>query len=106
MFEYRSKHISSRTSRPSSVAFRGAAPATPRKAPALKESSLSPSFLFNLEFASALDQLYGQANTSPSKGTVQEEFDRYVSGSSPRETDIIRFWEVSFAYTIRDERSQ
>jgi hypothetical protein len=30
-----------------------------------------------------------------------------VSGqTSSRDTDILHFWEVSFPYTIRDERSQ
>ena len=44
-----------------------------------------------------MDELFGNANMPLSKGTVKAEFKRYVSGlPSPRDTDILRFWEVSF----------
>jgi hypothetical protein len=89
------------------VGFRGDAPASPRKASTLKQSSVFADFSDDFGFDSKMDELFGGANTSLSEGTVEAEFERYVGGfPSPRETDIIRFWEVSFPYTIRDERSQ
>lgn len=104
MSEYRSKRTSSSTS---PVAFRSAAPATPRKSSTLKQSSVFSSFSTRVGFDSKMDELFGGANTSLSEGTAEEEFERYVSGSpSPRETDILHFWEVSFLYAIRDEHSQ
>ena len=54
-----------------------------------------------------MDELFGHANISLSEGTVEAEFERYMSGlASPRDTDILHFWEVSFPYAIRDERGQ
>jgi hypothetical protein len=48
-----------------------------------------------------MDRLYGHANKPPSEGSVEAEFRRYVDGlSSARDTDILRFWEVSFPYAI------
>jgi hypothetical protein len=101
MSKYRSKQTSSTTS---PVAFRGAAPATPRKSSTRKHSSAFSSFSLRHGFDSKMDNLFGGANVSISEGTIEEEFQRYTSGLlSPRETDILRFWEVSFPYTIRDE---
>ena len=54
-----------------------------------------------------MDELFGRANTNLPEGTVEAEYERYLSGlPSPRDTDILRFWEVSFTFTIRNERSQ
>jgi hypothetical protein len=51
-----------------------------------------------------MDEIFGRPSTSLSEGTVEAEFDRYISGMpSPRDMDILRFWEVSSFYTIRDE---
>jgi hypothetical protein len=61
----------------------------------------------HLGFDSRMDEFLGHANISHSEGTVEEEFERYVNSlASPRETDILHFWEVSFPYSVRDERSQ
>ena len=104
MSKYRSKQTSSSTSR---VAFRGAAPATPRKSSRVKQSSAFPNFSTHIGFDSKMDQLFGRGKASLSEGTVEAEFERYVSGlPSPREMDIIHFWEVSFPYTFWDERCQ
>ena len=104
MSEYRRKQTLGGTS---PMAFRGTAPATPCKLSTLKQSSVFPSFSTRLGFDSKMDELFGRANISHSKGTVEEEFERYVNSlASPRETDIIHFWEVSFPYTIGDVRSQ
>ena len=101
---YRSKQTSSSTH---SAAFRGAAPATPRKASTLKHLSVFPKFSTHAGFESKMDQLFGHANMHLPEGTVEAEYERYISGlPSPRDTDILRFWEVSFPYTIRSERSQ
>jgi hypothetical protein len=87
--------------------FRGDAPATPRKSSRVKQSSVFPSFSTRRGFESKVDEVFGRADMPLSEGTVQEEFERYVSGSgSPRDTDIIHFWEVSFSYMIRNEHSQ
>ncbi len=89
------------------MAFQGAAPTTSRKSSTLKQLSVFPSFSMHLGFDSKMDELFGHANTSLSKGTVKEELERYVSGlPSSCDTDILHFWEMSLAYTIRDERSQ
>jgi hypothetical protein len=104
MSEYCSKQISSRTS---PVAFHGAAPATPRKSNIRKWSSAFSSFSVDHGFDSKLDDLFGRENISLSEGTIEQEFERYMSGqTSSCDTDILHFWEVSFPYTIRDERSQ
>jgi hypothetical protein len=104
MSEYRSKQISSGTS---PVAFHGAAPATPRKSNTRKRSPAFPSFSADRGFDSKLDDLFGRENISLSEGTIEQEYERYMSGqTSSRDTDILHFWEVSFPYTIRDERSQ
>ncbi len=61
----------------------------------------------HLRFDSKMDELFGHTNTSLSKGTVEEELKRYMSGlPSSHDTDILHFWEVSLTYTVRDERSQ
>jgi hypothetical protein len=79
------------------MAFRGAAPATPHK---LSKTRKSSALAAHFDFKSKLDELLGPDDTSPSKGTVESEFDRYVSAPpSPRETDILRFWEVSASLT-------
>ena len=81
------------------TAFRGAAPATPRKSSTQKKSSIFPTFSTQEQqdgFDKKMDKLYGRANISYSEGTVEEEFERYKGGASPRETDIIQFWAVSF----------
>jgi hypothetical protein len=89
------------------VAFHGAAPATPCKSTTHKQSPAFPSFSADHRFDSKLDDLFGHENTSLSKGTIKQEFDRYVSGQTfSRDLDILHFWEVSFLYTIRDEHSQ
>jgi len=89
------------------MAFRGAAPATLCKSSTLKQSSVFPSFSMHLGFDSKMDELFGHTNTSLSEGTVKKELERYVSGlPSSRDTDILHFWEVSLAYTVRDECSQ
>lgn len=104
MSEYRSKQTSSGTS---SVAFRGTAPATPRKSSTLKQSSVFPSFAMHTGFESKMDEIFGRTNIHLPEGTVEAEYERYISGlPSPRDTDILRFWEVSSTYTIRNERSQ
>lgn len=97
MSEYRGKH----TLRPTSpVAFRGAAPATPRKLSTLKQSSAFPGFSKKLGFENKIDRLFGRGDTSFSEGTVEGEFDRYQSCKpSLQETDILQFWAVSFRYT-------
>ena len=94
MSEYRSKQTLSSTS---PVAFWGAAPARPCKLSTLKQLSVFSSFSMHLGFDSKMNQLFGRTNTTLSKGTVEEEFERYMSGLPiPREMDIIHFWEVSF----------
>jgi hypothetical protein len=104
MSEYHSKQISSGTS---PMAFYGAAPATPRKLNTHKRLPAFPSFSADHRFDSKLDDLFGRENISLSKGTIKQKFERYVSGqTSSCDTDILHFWEVSFPYTIRDERSQ
>jgi hypothetical protein len=104
MSEYRRKQTSGSTS---PVAFRGTAPALPRKLSSFKQSSVFPNFRTHLGFDNKMDELSSHANISLSEAIVEEEFDRYVNSlASPHETDIIHFWEVSFPYTIRDERSQ
>jgi hypothetical protein len=104
MSEYRSKQISSRTS---PVAFHDTAPATLHKSNTRKWSLAFLSFLADHGFDSKLDDLFGCENISLSKGTIKQEFERYMSSqTSSRNTDILHFWEVSFPYTIRDERSQ
>jgi hypothetical protein len=97
MSEYRGKETV-RTTSP--VAFRGAAPASPRKFSTRKESPAFPGFSMNLGFDSKMDQLFGRADMPYSEGTVEREFDRYQSSKpSIRETDILHFWAVSFRYT-------
>lgn len=103
MSEYRSNQTS-RSTPP--VAFRGIAPATPRKASTLKKSSAFSDFSTDLGFDKKMDELFGRADTSLSEGTVEMEFERYVSGTTSRDMDIFHFWEVSFPYAIRDEHSQ
>jgi hypothetical protein len=45
------------------------------------------------------DKLLDNIDTSLLKGTVQEEFDKYMTASlSPLETDILHFWEVSYTH--------
>ena len=103
MSEYRSKQTSSSAF---PVAFRGAAPATPHKSFAPKESPGFSRFSSHLGFESKMDKLYGHANIRSSEGSVEAEFRRYVDGlPSARDTDILRFWEVSFPYTIRNSCS-
>jgi hypothetical protein len=61
----------------------------------------------HLRFDKKMDELFGCANIPLSEGTIEMEFERYVSGlASPCDMDIIHFWEVSFPYAIRDEHSQ
>ena len=49
-----------------------------------------------------MDELFGHSSTPLPEGGVETEFERYMSGSpSPRETDILRFWDVSFPYIVR-----
>jgi hypothetical protein len=104
MSEYRSKQISSETS---SVAFHGAAPTTLCKSNTHKQSPAFLSFSVDCRFDSKLDDLFSRENISLSEGTIEQEFERYVSGqTSSCDTDILHFSEVSFPYTIRDERSQ
>jgi hypothetical protein len=104
MSEYCSKQILSGTS---PVAFHGAAPTTPRKSNTCKWPPAFPSFSADHRFDSKLDDLFGRENISLSKGTIQQEFERYVSGQTfSHGMDILLFWEVSFPYTIRDEHSQ
>lgn len=99
MSEYRSKQTSSGTTL---AASRSAAPATPRKLSTLKRSSVFPGFSTHIGFDNKMDELFGHTNVSLSEGTAEGEFERYVSGMpSPRETDILQFWAVSFPYTIR-----
>lgn len=105
MSEYRRKQASSSTS---PVAFRGPAPASPRKSSTRKQSSVFHSFSTLSGFDSKLDELFGHAHISLPEGTAEAELERYVNSlASPRDTDILHFWEVSgVPYTIRDEHSQ
>ena len=74
------------------MAFRGAAPTTLRKSSTLKQLSVFPSFSMRLRFDSKMDELFGHTNTSLSKGTVEEELKRYMSGlPSSHDTDILHF---------------
>ena len=99
MSEYRRKQMSSRTP---PVVYRGAAPTTPHKLSALKQSSVFPNFSTHLGFESKMDDLFSGANVSHTGGSVEEAFERYVSGlPSPHETDILHFWEVSLLYTAQ-----
>jgi hypothetical protein len=98
MSKYRAKQTSNDTSRPPPVAFQGAAPATPRKSSTLKQPSVFPSFS-QAKFEAKMNQLYGRTGTSHSEGTVEAEFKKYVSGTSPDDMDILHFWEVSLPFT-------
>ena len=99
MSEFRSKQTSSSISL---VAPRGAVPATLCKLTTLKQSLVFPSFSMHLGFDNKMDELFGHANISLSKGTIEMEFERYMYGlPSPHDTDILHFWEVSFPYAIR-----
>ena len=52
-----------------------------------------------------VDELLDHVHASPHQGTVQEEFDKYTTASlSPLETDILQFWEVSYAHINKDKR--
>jgi len=98
---------SSSTSRSPPAAFRGPTPATPCKSLKTKQPSTFPTFPAPFNLDKKLEEIFGPVNKSLLDGTAEEEFQRYVSGMlSPPEMDILRFWEVSFPYTIRDERSQ
>jgi hypothetical protein len=97
MTDYRSKQLLNTTS---PVPFRGAAPATPRKSSKLKQSSIFGAAT-RLGFGDRMDEIFGHANASVTEAPVREEFDKYTSGVlSPKDTDIIHFWEVSFPYAI------
>jgi hypothetical protein len=60
----------------------------------------------HLGFENKMDKLFGHANTNLPERIVEAEYERYIFGlPSPHDTDILCFWEVSFTYTIRNERS-
>ena len=83
-----------------SVAFRGAAPATPRKSSKVKQSSIFGAASC-LGFEDRMEEIFGSADASITEAPVREEYEKYVSGKlSAKNTDIIHFWEVSFSYTI------
>jgi len=107
MSQYHKAKTSSGTSRSPPVAFRGPTPATPCKSLKTKQPSTFPAFPAPFNLDKKLEEIFGPVNKSLPDGTAEEEFQRYVSGMlSPPEMDILRFWEVSFPYTIRDEHSQ
>ena len=101
MTKYRSKQTLGGTSRLFSGTIRGPAPATPRKAPAPKQSLVFSNFATRPSLARRIEKVFGtQGDASRVEGTPEDEFQRYISSlPSPPETDILRFWEVSLPPT-------
>ena len=108
MSEYRCKQILSSTAY---VAFQDATAATPTillKLSTPKLSTLKPSvfsiYSNNIEFKDMMSNALGHANIYHSKGTFKVEYEKYVTSMAlPHNTNILRFWEVSFPSTIRNE---
>jgi hypothetical protein len=75
------------------------APAMLLKSSKFRKSSCSrPVLHFQLDTHMG-DKLLNDINTSLLKGTVQEEFDKYMTALlSPLEMDILHFWEVSYTH--------
>lgn len=105
MSEYRRKQSSSSTAH---AASQGAAPTIPLKSSTLEPSTLEPSafptYSNNVGFEDMMSSALRRANVYHSEGTIEAEYKKYVSSmASPHKTDILRFWEVSFPSTIRNE---
>ncbi len=81
---------------------RGVAPATPRKTSQFSKASgfFNVITCFKLNNKAINDILSG-VNRSSQKGTVEEEFEKYMSGLSPLKMDILHFWEVSIFFLLR-----
>jgi len=80
----------------------GVAPATPHKTAQFPKALgfFNITTRFKLDNKAINDILSG-VNRSSQKGTVEEEFEKYMSGLSPPEMDILHFWEVSIFFLLR-----
>lgn len=103
MSKYRNQRLSATLSA-APPALAQHAPATPLKSSRFRKSSYSKTVSrFQLD-GDLVDELLDNVDTSPRRGTVQEEFDKYTAASlSALETDILHFWEVSCTHINEDK---
>src|SRR6266404_836954 len=102
MFEYRVHPLSSVPL----ASSRGTTPATPHKTSQSAKSfghfNAGTRYTLNNDM---INDILRNVEASPHEGTVEEEYKRYVSAtSSPHETDILHFWEVSTLLTVEVSR--
>ena len=108
MSEYCCKQILSSTAH---VAFQDATAAAPTillklSTPKLStfEPSAFPTYSNNIEFKDMMSNALEHANVYHSEGTSKVEYEKYVTSMAlPHNINILRFWEMSFPLTIRNE---